>query len=80
MNILITGCAGFIGYHLTKDLLEENHNIIGVDNLNDYYSEEFKKLRLNELKKFPNFSFSLLGIENFQRMKKILKKITLTLL
>ena len=74
MNILITGCAGFIGYHLTKDLLEENHNIIGVDNLNDYYSEEFKKLRLNELKKFPNFSFSLLGIENFQRMKKIFEK------
>ena len=79
MNILITGCAGFIGYHLTKDLLEENHNIIGVDNLNDYYSEEFKKLRLNELK-ILLFSFSLLGIENFQRMKKILKKITLTLL
>ena len=59
MNILITGCAGFIGYHLTKDLLEENHNIIGVDNLNDYYSEELKKLRLNELKKFSEFQNSL---------------------
>lgn len=46
MNILVTGSAGFIGYHLTKRLLNEGHSVIGIDNLNDYYSVDLKKNRL----------------------------------
>jgi UDP-glucuronate 4-epimerase len=39
MNILITGVAGFIGFHLAKKLIEEGHTVIGIDNLNSYYSK-----------------------------------------
>jgi UDP-glucuronate 4-epimerase len=47
MNILITGAAGFIGYHLCKELLNEDNNILGVDNLNNYYDSSLKLKRLN---------------------------------
>ena len=43
MKILVTGCAGFIGFHLSKHLLEENNNVIGVDNINNYYDPNLKK-------------------------------------
>lgn len=42
-NILVTGCAGFIGMHITKKLLENNHRVLGVDNLNNYYDINLKK-------------------------------------
>lgn len=48
MKILITGTAGFIGFHLTRRLLEENHQIVGLDNINDYYDVGLKKDRLKE--------------------------------
>jgi len=51
MKILITGCCGFIGFHLTKKLLEKNHSVLGLDNLNDYYDVNLKKKRLGILKK-----------------------------
>ena len=60
MNILITGTAGFIGFHLAKRLAEseiEYENIIGIDNLNDYYDVRLKKDRLKELEKFDNVKF-----------------------
>ena len=43
MNILITGSAGFIGYHLSKKLLKNNHKVYGLDNLNSYYDVKLKK-------------------------------------
>lgn len=49
MKILVTGTAGFIGFHLVKRLLKENHSVIGLDNINDYYSTELKYDRLAEL-------------------------------
>lgn len=49
MKILITGTAGFIGSHLSKRLINSNHEVIGIDNLNDYYSVRLKKDRLKEL-------------------------------
>ena len=49
MTVLVTGTAGFIGYHLTKRLLEAGHQVIGIDNINDYPSPELKFARLNEL-------------------------------
>lgn len=57
MAILITGAAGFIGYHLAQRLLEEKHTVIGFDNLNDYYDVSLKQSRLNELAKYPGFTF-----------------------
>ena len=42
-NILVTGCAGFIGMHITKKLLENNQRVLGVDNLNNYYDVNLKK-------------------------------------
>ena len=49
MKVLVTGAAGFIGYHLCKKLLEMNFNVDGIDNLNDYYSVELKQHRLSKL-------------------------------
>jgi UDP-glucuronate 4-epimerase len=49
MKVLVTGVAGFIGYHLTKRLLLNGHTVFGIDNINDYYSQELKIDRLNEL-------------------------------
>jgi len=57
MAILVTGCAGFIGFSITRNLLSKNIKVLGVDNLNDYYSIKLKKERLKELKKNKNFKF-----------------------
>lgn len=56
-TILITGAAGFIGYYLSKRLLEQGCNVIGVDNMNDYYDPKLKLTRLELLKNFVNFYF-----------------------
>ena len=68
--ILITGCAGFIGYSISRKILLENnlenYLIIGIDNLNDYYDVNLKKTRLAILKKFNNFIFHQLDIKNQQ--------------
>jgi len=49
MKILVTGSAGFIGFHLTKKLLERGDEVIGIDNINDYYDVNLKYARLREL-------------------------------
>ena len=51
-SILVTGCAGFIGFHLAKRLLKKNINVIGLDNINDYYDVNLKLSRLSILKKY----------------------------
>ena len=51
MKILITGVAGFIGYHLAKSLINTDYDIVGIDNLNSYYDLDLKKARLSNLKK-----------------------------
>ncbi|NLK10932.1 MAG: NAD-dependent epimerase/dehydratase family protein, partial [Staphylococcus equorum] len=57
MKILITGAAGFIGFHLSKKLLDESYQVIGIDNLNDYYDPRLKQSRLDILGKHNNFNF-----------------------
>jgi UDP-glucuronate 4-epimerase len=57
MKILVTGCAGFIGMHVAKLLLERGDEVVGIDNLNDYYDTRLKLARLEQLKPFANFNF-----------------------
>ena len=57
-RILITGAAGFIGYHLARRLLEKGYAILGADSLNDYYDPALKRARLKELAAFSGFSFT----------------------
>ena len=74
MNILLTGCAGFIGFHATKLLLKNKHSVIGIDNLNDYYDINLKLNRLKQLQKTSNFFFIKFDIQNknLLRNKKII--------
>jgi UDP-glucuronate 4-epimerase len=71
--ILITGCSGFIGYHLTKYFLEKKIKVIGIDNLNSYYDKNLKILRLNLLKKFKYFKFLKKDLTNFKDIYKSLR-------
>ena len=70
MVILVSGVAGFIGYHLAKALCNMGHNVIGIDNLNNYYSVEYKQDRLNQLN-FKNFSFIKCDICNIEHLKEV---------
>ena len=74
MNILITGSAGFIGFSLAQHLLKKNYNIFGIDNLNDYYDVNLKKKRIRILKKFKNFNFKKVSLNNNSQLVKIFKK------
>jgi len=56
-NVLVTGAAGFIGFHLSKRLLDDGCQVTGIDNLNDYYDVSLKTARLDKLKPFSGFSF-----------------------
>lgn len=62
MKILVTGAAGFIGLHVSRLLLERGDEVLGIDNLNDYYDPRLKLARLECLKKFPNFRFVYIDI------------------
>jgi UDP-glucuronate 4-epimerase len=62
MSILVTGAAGFIGFHVAKALLERGERVLGIDNLNQYYDVRLKKARLSELRRFPSFSFSRMDV------------------
>tara|TARA_Y100001970_G_C14186751_1_gene833043 strand:- start:828 stop:1808 length:981 start_codon:yes stop_codon:yes gene_type:complete len=70
-KILITGVAGFIGYHLAKKLLNNNYHIVGIDNINDYYDPTLKTERLNNLNKFSNFKFHKIDFVNNTKVKSI---------
>jgi len=63
-NILLTGAAGFIGWKTGELLLQRGFNVIGIDNMNDYYDVRLKEWRLNQLRRFDNFKFYELDIEN----------------
>jgi UDP-glucuronate 4-epimerase len=89
MKILVTGAAGFIGYHLVKSLVESNHEVIGLDNINYYYNVDLKFDRLNELgiskdiaidflrlsnsNLFKNFKFIRMNLEDRVNLPKLFK-------
>jgi len=74
MKILVTGCAGFIGFHLSNYLLKQNLEVIGIDNLNEYYDVNLKKTRISLLKKFKNFKFNKFDLIKKNRLNEIIKK------
>jgi len=61
-KILVTGAAGFIGFHLSKSLLDDGYEVLGIDNVNDYYDPNLKWARLDILKKYSNFKFDRINI------------------
>lgn len=73
MKILVTGVAGFIGMHLAKRLLERGDEVVGIDNLNDYYSVQLKHDRLKQLDGFENFRFIEMDIADREAMAKLFK-------
>jgi UDP-glucuronate 4-epimerase len=64
MKVLVTGCAGFIGMHTALRLLERGDEVVGLDNLNDYYDVALKQARLERLRAFGNFRFDQLDVAN----------------
>ena len=93
MNVLVTGAAGFIGYFLSKRLLEAGHKVYGIDNINNYYSTDLKFARLEELginradaelydnqclsNVYPKFSFYRVDIANANALGRVFKKHTI---
>ena len=71
--ILITGCAGFIGFHICNKLLLKNTKVLGIDSLNNYYPKSHKYRRLKILKKSKNFKFIKIDLKKFDQLKKKLK-------
>ena len=74
MKILITGSSGFIGFHLSKKLLDKGYKVHGYDSMNNYYDVSLKKARYNILKKYKNFSFTKNKLENKNSLEKVFKK------
>jgi len=64
MKVLVTGAAGFIGYHLCKSLLDDGIEVLGIDNINNYYDLNLKEARLKNLKAYKNFVFNKVDISN----------------
>src|SRR5689334_24514361 len=62
MSILVTGAAGFIGFHVAKALLERGERVLGIDNLNEYYDVHLKEARIAQLSAFPGFAFAKLDV------------------
>ena len=69
-KILVTGSAGFIGFHLCKSLLEDDFEIMGIDIINDYYDQKLKLDRLKILEKFDNFTFKKINISHKDKLSK----------
>ena len=74
MKYLVTGAAGFIGFHVSKKLLEQGNEVVGLDNLNDFYDNGLKESRLNLLKQEINFVFYKVDVSDIAELEKIFEK------
>ncbi len=73
-NALVTGAAGFIGFHLSKRLLDDGYRVFGVDNLNDYYDLTLKQDRLEMLNSYPGFTFFKTDLSDMDQLERIFKE------
>ncbi|MBH11225.1 MAG: protein CapI [Candidatus Marinimicrobia bacterium] len=73
MRIIVTGAAGFIGYHLSKSLALDGFEVLGIDNISEYYDTNLKYDRLSLLKKYDNFRFKKLDISNRESLAKVFR-------
>lgn len=73
-TILVTGSAGFVGSHVTKELLKRDYKVIGIDCLTDYYSVELKTLRMTNLITHGNFNFANVDLSNADETEKVFLK------
>ncbi|WP_435926700.1 NAD-dependent epimerase [Dryocola sp. BD613] len=71
MKFLVTGAAGFIGFHVSERLLAAGHQVIGIDNLNDYYDVNLKLARLDLLKPHPQFRFEKMDLADRSAMEEL---------
>ncbi len=78
MKILITGAAGFIGFHLAKRFAAAGAEVFGIDNLNDYYSVELKKDRLRQLETDQNFRFEAVDLADGESLNELFKAFGFT--
>lgn len=76
--ILVTGSAGFIGYHLSKHLMERGDSVIGLDNINDYYDVQLKQDRLKQIESHPNFTFQKLDLCDREGLNNLFAKNKIT--
>lgn len=74
MKFLVTGAAGFIGFHTAMRLCQSGHQVVGIDNLNDYYSVELKLARLEQLQALPGFAFVKLDIADRDAMQALFRE------
>src|SRR5699024_6419910 len=74
INVLVTGAAGFIGFYLSKKLLEEGCKVIGIDNINDYYDVNLKQARLQQLEYYENLIFIKEDISNKDKIMEIFEE------
>lgn len=70
-NVLVTGAAGFIGFHLSQYLLSRNEQVFGIDDLNNYYDVNLKLARLAQLQKQPNFQFQKINLADTEEIAKL---------
>lgn len=73
MKALVTGAAGFIGHKVCEQLLTQGHEVVGVDNINDYYDISLKNYRLKKLDSLSGFTFHKIDIENKSELRNIFK-------
>ena len=73
-GVLVTGAAGFIGFHLSRRLLDMGHSVVGLDNLNDYYRPQLKEDRLSILKREGGFRFVRMHLEDEEGMADLFRK------
>tara|TARA_B100000965_G_C19601690_1_gene763143 strand:+ start:4467 stop:5468 length:1002 start_codon:yes stop_codon:yes gene_type:complete len=79
-SILVTGAAGFIGFHYSKYLAKKNYKVIGIDNINNYYDVGIKHNRLKILKKLKNFKFLKVDILDSKKLESLIKKYKITVI
>ncbi len=74
MRVLVTGCAGFIGWRVCELLTDRGYEVVGIDNMNDYYDVRLKEWRVERLKSRKNFTFYRVDVEDLEALREVFRK------